>query len=1279
MSLLVGSGFSKNVDPNFLTWDELLYDLTYELHRFEIDQGFEIQKRKPRAKMGYGEYAKEKVKEILQRKTYLDVVTEYNKKTNLPETIAHYIEERTPNIIVEKENYYLDLKGIRMVLDESNLALHRGMVNLPWNNIFTTNYDELLEKCVDHTLYKQIKEEINVLEIAREDMLVAVKNLSKQLHEIEEEVDRLEAKILPIEGEILIESKIPLLIDTDGSILSKDKKNYDRLRNKQEELAAQLDFKEEEKQLKDREIDLKYKQLENTFCLVIRSKDLQIKKNKNIIKLHGSLRTAEEKSKNVFGFDNDLKKHYIIAKEDYQTYPEDHEAFTQLMRISLLQESFCLIGFSGVDPNFLAWVGWVQDLLKRQSTPNIVEQRQDKIYLIALGSEELTKDKELFYENHSITRVRLTSPEAISFLEDETGEKLEKGLKKDEFYKQSLRLLIKFLSNHSIPFFSHDELNADENRKVAWANSFNFVDTSHNIDVEELDSILTKIETGYSRKLLPPLYQSDTYRQENILAKQEDYIEKNKVNHPDRTQLIKLYLYAINDVLIPLSYGLEETYITEALAIDSLRPIILPMAERQKVLRPLHQDTKEIGHELATYNKVLFLAFSFRYKELKKLLKDWVAEAENVMYKAGFLMLFDLTSAEKELKKLLAHKPEISAERLLYNYELLQYVKLSNRFKRDKELDNTINEYTKLGLKSVTENFETIEKIIKTKQGDSIPYGKTTYIGTHDHRFSSATALAPTLQYLISLINCGFPLNSKGTSFRNHSDWYPVAKIGLKEYPEAFLYYSLQISNKEFLQQIGKDYRNHIEIAPILTKVCENIMQNWVSIPKSYRDNNTIFLTEIIIAVDPEHWKKEFINLWKEAFKTERRFTDNHSPENAFFKKCLRYINSRELILSILNDCLKEQSSMAISIQAINYLNQLTKNKLYRYVITKEQMDPELNTKINLLIEQLPTKFNINLFLLGNISKCLSEQQKAQITEQLISIDPSSANIRTLGLIRYFAGNELTINKKLKKVVLNHPAVWHTGIEGSTIHGGMDFISPVDFTKKNHSGNQIKWTKREVIIFYGKLKTSLSDIKRMSDPTYSIMDIFTNDYVAFLNEATQFLTLFKKSLHTQPDFNEIVLFTQDLTKVKNGYDYLDQGLISSDDTIFLRALHELSQSIYKTRIPINSIRLVLNKIMLQSSPGLETAISYIPLWFDYLVGLQKMKDFVPSLIAILDRYKNYRELDINQPLTLGRLTEIALLLKNIGETHEIVNYWLQLAEQSNYNNVKDFCKYKLNT
>lgn len=75
---------------------------------------------------------------------------------------------------------------------------------------------------------------------------------------------------------------------------------------------------------------------------------------RRIVKLHGSFPS---------------QRPFIFTEEHYRKYPQDFAPFVNLVRQSLLENVFCLIGFSGDDPNFLHWIGWVRDMLDEHALP----------------------------------------------------------------------------------------------------------------------------------------------------------------------------------------------------------------------------------------------------------------------------------------------------------------------------------------------------------------------------------------------------------------------------------------------------------------------------------------------------------------------------------------------------------------------------------------------------------------------------------------------------------------------------------------------------------------------------------------------------------------------------------------------------------------------------------------------------------------------------------------------------------------------------------------------
>lgn len=76
--------------------------------------------------------------------------------------------------------------------------------------------------------------------------------------------------------------------------------------------------------------------------------DIARQRSPRIIKLHGSLPSHTP---------------LIFTEDDFRTYPTQFAPFVNLTQQIMLENELCLLGFSGVDPNFLAWSGWVRDTL----------------------------------------------------------------------------------------------------------------------------------------------------------------------------------------------------------------------------------------------------------------------------------------------------------------------------------------------------------------------------------------------------------------------------------------------------------------------------------------------------------------------------------------------------------------------------------------------------------------------------------------------------------------------------------------------------------------------------------------------------------------------------------------------------------------------------------------------------------------------------------------------------------------------------------------------------
>ena len=76
--------------------------------------------------------------------------------------------------------------------------------------------------------------------------------------------------------------------------------------------------------------------------------DIAHQSRPRIVKLHGSLPSHRP---------------FIFTEDEFRTYPAQYAPFVNLAQQVMLENELCLVGFSGNDPNFLAWSGWVRDTL----------------------------------------------------------------------------------------------------------------------------------------------------------------------------------------------------------------------------------------------------------------------------------------------------------------------------------------------------------------------------------------------------------------------------------------------------------------------------------------------------------------------------------------------------------------------------------------------------------------------------------------------------------------------------------------------------------------------------------------------------------------------------------------------------------------------------------------------------------------------------------------------------------------------------------------------------
>lgn len=106
MSVLIGAGFSKNVDKDiFPSWWELIFDMVKEYEEEEeVKNKFVAQSKEKEFK----EYLKNKIDQHINTLGTLRVVFEYMKKKGYRESVDIKVESKTPYITTDNGKKYLN-------------------------------------------------------------------------------------------------------------------------------------------------------------------------------------------------------------------------------------------------------------------------------------------------------------------------------------------------------------------------------------------------------------------------------------------------------------------------------------------------------------------------------------------------------------------------------------------------------------------------------------------------------------------------------------------------------------------------------------------------------------------------------------------------------------------------------------------------------------------------------------------------------------------------------------------------------------------------------------------------------------------------------------------------------------------------------------------------------------------------------------------------------------------------------------------------------------------
>jgi hypothetical protein len=1280
VSVLVGAGFSKNVHNTlFPSWWQLLEKMVIRMNGRSYASDYErlTGKKANKTSRKYLNYLNDQVNQYIEQTGYLQVVSNYIQKMGYRETVDIYIEENTPVAIREEGNIFLkytengEIK--KAPISEEDLELHTKLIKLPWNNIYTTNYDNLLEFCIDEKVFEELGKQLKSYDEEIQTLRVQVVEKKAAIETLEMDVQSQEYPEQQPYTDFQNDSS-PSDDGVSGAMPRDNTARKNQLRfeiivanNKIENLVQKKGNLEEA--------------INECYNIVEHSSDLAIKRNRNIIKLHGSLPKDE---KTPFAFDNEYDKRYIISTEDYAHYPQRHEAFTQLMRISLLQGQFCLIGFSGDDPNFLAWVSWIRTVVMRDPDE---KKEEPKIYLVDVRAKApADSHKQQFYKNHRIVHIPLSHPSCVHFLEKVSGNAIDADNTRD-----LLSRLLDYLGDipvTDIPQISYELL--ARQRYEQYIDQLRS-DSGH-IDMDGVWNLC--VDYNELKRLkqfnrIPPAnYLNDRSRMNFLSSVDVLYEEVKKAGQSFKRRFLGVTALLLQDLFIPYSAIIEEESFQRLQAdarelSDDVYYDFLKLALKDAVwkgdkelCREIHDKCRELGLKQYEEEKTLLLvmeaAVTFNFGKLRQLLEEGFTAIGNPIALAGYWSMLDRKAGQKYLS---TQKFGLIQESLY----ALQMKRMFNGTYHDNQLFDKESRLKQQGLASIQEIPDMVFSLLARGKERIAPYETNDSIG-RSITFSNDDRSAWSLKLMGMMMETGFPFAMQPVHLKAEEEVYTVFREVLDLFPIPVLYFSFQYHNPKFVKRIGQDYAYETSLQEQAPRIFEGLARAYFdnSTPPWYKDNILMFLAQFIIILEPDNWQPFFSAVWDAWKKTGFLFKRERHDNADFIESAIRYCQDTGVMSAIVQDCISASRNGVNPLDnATRYLYLLANNP-FHLRLKATGLKGEQAEIVQQLIALIPENPDY-LFILGNIHTFLNSEDIASVVNTLLKLDYSrikSANIWSVAA--YYSRHNTLLQRKIVDSLLKSPQLWRTGISVNkdgkrSWSSGNDFVRLRKLRKAKDRDNGLTFTATDILEIYHQLKSKLDELESIS------MDRIDN-FFPLLQEMNWFLDAESALLAGQADFQQIKNRVEGLSFEGGSVRHIMAGLTSDKTADIHEAITEVARDLYdKENFEVHQlhIRLIISKIQLKRSPGIILCMQYLVQWCEAFKDNDFFKDLQDELLEVLSLYRLAYPPGIAVALVEEQLVRLAIMLQYWGSEHEDVVYFLSLLDSSRFINVKYNLKEKV--
>lgn len=1158
LSFIVGAGFSVNISSRFPLWGDLLKPLVEELY--------------PVCAYGVQALKEREIKRIIAEKGYLEIASEYVRRKGFHEAMDLYIEKRMPYLKAYGNGEYGLFVGNDLIDNKPYLGCHKKLLGLGVKHIFTFNYDNALDILagVDVAGEWLQKQEKAVQEVNRyKSFLEQYKGLYCEFERkfgtgCSTEVSSVCRSI----DDAIKDSGLPLIsfkkdeLDNAGKLYQQNLKVIEQEIIRQESLISFY---------KERRI--------NTYQLITDSFQISLTDGgKNIYKLHGNLRTA---SYMPYGFDGDRHMQYVITAEDYRDYPLKHEAFVNLMRISLLKGAFCLIGFSGDDPNFMAWIDWVKDILDKGALHSSGSTRS--IYFINSGDTALNEDKQLLLHNHYIEIVNLFEffPKATSHREriDAFLEYMSRDKERYERYEEIWK---------SIPVKIDDILCADENF------------------AKEIKEVYTLSE--YNR--IPEQQGISHFHRIHVFS----YVDKLLESKIDLTLCAMLMYSAIKGELIPVDSVLS----FKQIGLLAKQGMELKRQYHLLALRARSMRGKllcDVCDEDATYETVLSNLFHLNFSKVKILTDEWNPESGlNKMRYHLVRSVLDLETNADIITKLINRESFKCLQEYRFAIDFLPLVR-----GWIKEKNGEMSFYG--DLQEQIENLERhnpqlikVNTLIKKLLNEIKAHTSIQAYGNLKHKVyfdSYNVALMNSLKVLQILLELGIPSASKNVHLLGKEKWQIVCENLYEEYPYPCLFFSLLYGNsKNILLKIAQDYIYSFKLYDLLPELLRMML-------KALQDKECpANVCDAIYIVAPVFMKAVAAKEWEDLFE---QVLDELSL-NDMESRRMRVNEIQNFIVAGSALVNKESIKHKILLCVLKLQTQI--NDFHNRILFSVSKNLELNQKERTELDNFVQVADIpvHFYALMNMDKWVDRNK---LIEKLIALPDKRYEDGTLleAACRY-AKDKPELQSKLKHIILHSPLLWRTGIHSdySCISSYYGHALNVYIIQK-----YIPFNNKEIVQMYEKLQKACNDInvimhKWRDKETWEFM----GNWTFILTQMQYFIWRNQKVLRQERDDYNLTKrhVTCVLNKERGGNNLLS---LFADDKKTEKAIAWLVNGVIQNGVlPYQHEYLLLfSKILMRESLYLNSCFMHLGWALEEYRDQYDRKLFKPILGNILDIYKPY--------------------------------------------------------